>query len=404
MAKEKLEKELEKAKKRISKLESFDVDRKLTIRKLDESEERFRAIAESSIDAIITSDADAKIIFWNKAASKMFGYEAHEVLGQPSSIVMTSDRSRSEKKERIEFIETGDSPFFKSHIESIAKKRDGSEFPVDISLSFWQSEGCLFFSAIIRDITERKKVENNQKAHRDNLEKLVRDSTDELRKANKQLQQKITENKQTEEQIKASLAEKEVLLKEIHHRVKNNLSIVSGLMSLQAAGMDSPAACKALAECRDRINTIALVHNTLYRSDNLAKIDYSVYARDLSRAVLDVCGRGGQVKLDISAESVFLEIDKAVDCGLILNELLTNAFKHAFPNGSEGSIRVVFAMRNDGHYSLCVSDNGVGLPADVDFQNPGTLGLKLVSLLTSQLKGSLDVARQNTGTAITITF
>ncbi len=344
----------------------FDItERKQVEKDLQESEKRFRSVTESSLDSIHITDINGNIVYWNNAAVNLFGYDENEVLGKSDTLLMPDWVKSIEARARQKYFETGISNFNGKSFESAVLKKDGSEFPVEITISKWEMNGQSFFTTIARDITERKLAE---------------------------------------EQIKASLAEKEVLLKEVHHRVKNNLSIVSGLMSLQAAGMDSPESCEALAECRDRINAIALVHNTLYRSDNLAKIDYSVYAQDLSRAVLDVCGRGGQVKLDIAVESVFLEIDKAVNCGLILNELLTNAFKHAFPNGSEGSIRVVFAMRDDGHFSLCVSDNGVGLPVDVDFQNPETLGLKLVNMLTRQLKGSLDIDRQNTGTAITIIF
>ncbi|MCP4716257.1 MAG: PAS domain S-box protein [Deltaproteobacteria bacterium] len=342
-------------------------ERKQTEKSLQQSESKYRDLFEKSKDAILIIE-NQKFVDCNQSTIDMLGYKHKDDLLQTHPAVMSPANQPDGKNSVIKANE----------MMNIAIKKGGHRFEWD----HVRANGEVFpVEVLLTTISNDKDKQVIHTVWRD-----------------------ITDRKMAEKQTKASLAEKEVLLKEVHHRVKNNLSIVSGLMSLQAADMDSPESCEAFAECRDRINAVALVHNTLYRSNTLAKIDYSVYARDLSRAVLDICGRDGQIRLDFAAESVFLEIDIAINCGLILNELLTNAFKHAFPNDNEGSVRVVFAVRDDGHYSLCVSDNGVGLSTDVDFQNPETLGLKLVNMLTRQLKGSLNIDKKNTGTAITITF
>ena len=195
--------------------------------------------------------------------------------------------------------------------------------------------------------------------------------------------------------IEASLNEKEVLLQEIHHRVKNNMQVISSLLNLQAAYVDDPQALEILQESQNRVRSMALVHEKLYRSANLAEINFAEYVRDLAgylrRAqAADVT----RIRLDINAADVFLGVDAAVPCGLIINELVTNSLKHAFPNGRSGKICIELAAL-DTEYVLVIEDNGVGLPPHLDIQNTETLGLQLVDTLIDQLDGSLEL--ENTG-------
>jgi two-component sensor histidine kinase len=217
-------------------------------------------------------------------------------------------------------------------------------------------------------------------------------------------QQEITERVRAEERIQASLKEKEVLLKEIHHRVKNNLQVVSSLLSLQSQTVDSPAALEVLQESQNRIRSMALIHERLYRSEDLAQVDFAVYIRDLATfLVRSYRAQLGPISLNIEAEGIFLGIDAAIPCGLITNELISNALKHAFPNGRGGEIRVKIGTHGDQQFTLIVGDNGVGFPQDVDFQNTESLGMQLVNTLVDQLEGTVELCG-NGGSEFTIRF
>jgi two-component sensor histidine kinase len=217
-------------------------------------------------------------------------------------------------------------------------------------------------------------------------------------------QKEIVERVRAEEQIKASLKEKEVLLKEIHHRVKNNLQIVSSLLRLQSQQIKDQPALDVLKESQNRIRSMALIHERLYRSQDLASIDFAVYIRDLaSHLIRSYRARPGPVELQIDAQDVYLAIDTAIPCGLITNELISNALKHAFPNRSSGEIHIKMEVADTHQFTLIIGDNGIGLPKDVDFRNTESLGMQLINTLVNQLDGSIEL-RTDEGTEFKITF
>lgn len=197
----------------------------------------------------------------------------------------------------------------------------------------------------------------------------------------------VTERVESEARIEAALREKEVLLREVHHRVKNNLQIVSSLLRLQANTEPGSAVRELLDDSRGRIRSMALIHEKLYQHDDFAKIDFADYLRGLL-AVLSA-SHGSPARVDVDAESLWLGIDQAVPAGLIVNELVTNSWKHAFPDGRGGSIRVRLAAEGSRHVRLEVADDGVGLGADVDPWRGSSLGLRLVRLLAEQLDAEL---------------
>lgn len=213
----------------------------------------------------------------------------------------------------------------------------------------------------------------------------------------------ISERKQAEEEIRASLNEKEILLKEIHHRVKNNMTVISGMLKLQSQSFKDPDVIRAFSESQQRIRSMALVHEKLYNARDLSQINFSYYIRDLVNQIYQTNEiQREKISLKIQANTISMGIDTAVPCGLIINELVTNAFKYAFPNEQKGEISISLLQSNN-YYSLEVSDNGVGLPPDIDFQNISSFGLYLVNLLTQQLKGDIKIDRSK-GTSIKITF
>lgn len=204
----------------------------------------------------------------------------------------------------------------------------------------------------------------------------------------------ITDSKTAEEKLRKSLNEKEALLKEVHHRVKNNMQIVSSLLSLQRRKLKDAKAAAAFEETEDRLHAMSLVHEILYRSDNILGIDFQAYLEKLVSYLSDIFM--GKIKIEIQAQHIRLKMEHAVTCGLIVNELITNALKHAFPDNREGCIRISADTPKDSHYRVCIQDDGIGLPSPFDWEKTGSLGLRLVRELTrGQLEGSLDVKTKN---------
>lgn len=212
----------------------------------------------------------------------------------------------------------------------------------------------------------------------------------------------VTERKQAEEKLQASLHEKETLLKEIHHRVKNNLQVISSLLNLQSNSIESRETRELVRESQNRVRSMALIHEKLYQSENLAEINFAEYLRNLTRDLFRSYGAGG-VTLKLQTEEIRLDVDTAVPCGLIVTELVSNALKYAFPHGKGGDLHISFAQVSRDRLALTVTDNGVGLPKEIDPKNPKTLGLQLVGMLVNQLHGTLDVVADG-GTTFMVTF
>ncbi|MBN2416577.1 PAS domain S-box protein [bacterium] len=222
-----------------------------------------------------------------------------------------------------------------------------------------------------------------------------------------QLENEIAERRRAEAQVQKDLKEKEVLLKEIHHRVKNNLQVISSLLSLQAAKTENEQALRILEESRNRIHSIALVHDALYKSKEFTNVTFTAYIRDLvSRLIRTYMIDPGRVAHTIDVDEVSLGIDKAVPCGLVMNELISNALKHAFPVSlkRKGRLGIAVHALDTGEIGIRVADNGIGFPKELDIHHPETLGLKLVSMIVEdQLSGRIRLDRRG-GTAITVTF
>jgi PAS domain S-box-containing protein len=207
-----------------------------------------------------------------------------------------------------------------------------------------------------------------------------------------------------EQLIKTSLKEKEVLLREIHHRVKNNLQVISSLLNLQAQYLKNKQDLEMFNESKDRVRSMALIHEKLYQSQNLARIDFAGYIRDLIyRLFRSYEADPGKIDLKMDIDDISLGVDMAVPCGLIVNELISNCLKHAFPDGKKGEIKVGLQSVNTNEVELKVSDNGVGLPDSFDFRESESLGMHLVNILTDQLGGRIELDRTG-GTEFKIKF
>ena len=225
----------------------------------------------------------------------------------------------------------------------------------------------------------------------------------DLQRLNDALQTEIAQRRQAEEAVRHS-REKEVLLQEIHHRVKNNLQIITSLLRMQSRAVQDPALSEALRECQNRVASMALIHDKLYRARDLARVSFGEYVRDLTNNILTsyaLPARSVRVRLDI--DDLSLSLDCAVPCGLILNELMSNCLKHAFPLGHSGTVYI--GLHAEGAEELClvVRDDGVGVPADVDLGRTSSLGWRLIRALVEQLGGVVE-CQTSGGTSVEIRF
>ena len=327
---------------------------------LTESEERFRRLFETASDGIVLLEKrEGKITHANPATEKMLGYTKKESIGNKLqdigvSLDMGDIQTLMQNLSKSGIINYNDVP---------VKTKSGQQIYTDIYLV----DRARLVQCNIRDITDRK---------------------------------------QAEEGIHASLREKEILLRELHHRVKNNMQVISGLLDLQATSSGNPELIEMLNKSQSRIRSMALVHEQLYASKDLARIDMVGYVRALSQELFQAY-KIDQGKIDLIIQTdgdVYVDINKAIPCGLILNELISNALKHAFPGAGPGELRIIIHETKNKEIEIVVRDNGLGLPDDVDIHQPRSMGLYLVNgLVKKQLEGQIEVRRDN-GTEFRIKF
>lgn len=248
-----------------------------------------------------------------------------------------------------------------------------------------------------------KKAKEELEVYNNNTSLLVEARTSELAAANGILADQIQERLSAEVKLTESLNEKEILLKEIHHRVKNNLQIISSLLSLQSSYIVDEVALSNFQESQARVRSMALIHEKLYQSDDLTLIDFADYLESLvSELSRSYRLNPMNVSIDLGIGDVMLDVDTAVPCGLIVNELVTNSLKYAFPNDKKGTIQVDFASEEN-QSTLVVKDDGIGIPENFDWRNTESLGMQLVNTLASQLGGSLELS-DSPGTEFRVTF
>jgi two-component sensor histidine kinase len=257
---------------------------------------------------------------------------------------------------------------------------------------------------LLQEAAERRRAEEELREANARLEERVAERTSELQAANLRLHDQIAERERAA-QMKISLEEKEVLLREIHHRVKNNLQVITSLLQLQSGYLRDPADVDVFKECQARIQAMALVHDRLYRSRNLATIDFSEHLRELIDLIVRGQSNGGpQIQVGHESEPVDLNLDIAIPLGLITAELITNAYKHAFAGRERGTIRVSLKREEDKRVLLAVTDDGVGLPEGFEPAKATSLGLRLIQALARQLRGDLSLTSTGTGSRVALAF
>lgn len=321
-------------------------ERKQAEETLRKSETKFRELADSITDIFFAMDTDLRYTHWNKASELLTGIRMEEAVGK-SLLEVFPDSPEIRKAERIyrDVVATQEARIFVSHV-SLGEKRH-----------FWEISAYpsnLGISVFVKDITERQ---------------------------------------QSEEALQAALREKEVMLKEIHHRVKNNLYVISSLLYFQSRQSQDKYVLAAFEESQARIQSMARLHEHLYQSKDLSRIAMTRYLEDLVMDLIQTYGRK-EIQITVEAGDVRLDLDRALPSGLVVNELVSNALKYAFPSdakrdGQPAEIQIAF-KRIEGALELKVKDNGVGLPAGVEWEKSQTLGLRLVGMMTRQLEGTLE--------------
>ncbi len=336
-------------------------ERKVAEKALLESENRYRAIFENTGTATIIVEENTIISLANSEFEKFVGYSKGEIEGKISwtEFAVEEDLKRMMEQHKLRRIDPDAA--LRSY-EFRAKDRNGHVS--DILLRIDNIPGTKRSVASLLDITERK---------------------------------------QAEEKVIASLAEKELLLKEVHHRVKNNLQVISALLSLQSSELVDDNITKIFKDCQNRIKSMALIHENLYKSENLGKVNFNEYIRQLIAYLSQSYGDlSRKIDFKVNSDNIFLNINTAIPCGMIINELVSNSIKHAFPGGRSGEIRIDLSSEDD-CFKLVISDNGIGIKGDLNIKDSKTLGFRLIDTLVKQIDGKMSLDTIN-GTRCGIHF
>lgn len=331
---------------------------------LRESERKYRDLVELLPLSVFETDEKGNYAFANPAAFETFGYTTEDIKSGMNIMQVVIPEDQVRVMENFGRVIDGEKL---GGMEYTVKKKDGSFHPIIVHVDpIIHNDKFKGLRGVIVDISELKDTENK---------------------------------------LKASVKEKDMLIKEIHHRVKNNMQIISSLLSLQKQFIDDEEFIDLLQESQNRVKSMAMIHEKLYQSNDLIHINVSEYIKGL---VLDLFNsyniQKEQIKLNIEVEDFSMGIETAVPCGLIISELISNSLKYAFPEGKKGKVYVGLKTLNDkGKYELKISDNGIGLQDQIDLQKTNTLGLQLVNILTKQLNGLILINREY-GTEFKIIF
>lgn len=331
-----------------------------------QSEALFRGVVENVPDGLVMVDPEGRIVMVNRALEQMFGWQRDDLLGQRIEVLLPAAVRHGHVALRNGFIDAARHREVGLRRDLFGQRLDGSQFPVEVGINAMQAEGQLHVLATVVDITQRKA---------------------------------------DHAALAQALAEKTALLQEVHHRVKNNLQVISSLLNLQLRSAGE-AAREALTESQHRVKVMALIHQLLYEQGDLSRVPMAVYLRKLV-ALLRDSAASARVELVLSlspdADAVALGLQRAVPCGLLVNELVTNALKHAYPSPRAGVVQVSLTMVGRERALVTVSDQGVGLPSTVVLGESDSLGFQLIPVLAQQMGATLRL-QQGAGTAFELSF
>jgi PAS domain S-box-containing protein len=331
------------------------------LRRVEASES---AILNAALDAIMSIDDDGRVVAWNRSAEQMFGYSKDDAIGQRMDELIIPAALRERHRAGLQRMAAGgEAHVLGKLLEMPAVRANGTELTVELFITRIDAEGPARFTGFLRDITERKQIEA---------------------------------------QRLAALEESEMLLREVHHRVKNNMQVISSLLRLHSGKVRDPAQLAVFTDCRDRIQAMALIHERLYTAGKFARIEFGGYLAEMVRMTLgSSIDAGARVRLDLQLDPLELQLDTAMPLSLVASELVLNALKHAFTGTRTGTLTVKLRA-GDPLHELVVQDDGPGLPADFSPEQGAGIGSELVESLTRQVRGERHVAAGPGGTTVTI--
>ncbi|MBY0474504.1 MAG: PAS domain S-box protein [Nitrosomonas sp.] len=330
-----------------------------------QAEKMIHLAVEASPNGMVMTDHQGKIIMVNSTTEELFGYQRQEMIGEPIEILIPISHRTQHPELRRSFLEHSSKRGMGHGRDLYGLHKSGKEFPVEVGLNPIQTtEGTLVLASII-DITTRK---------------------------------------HQEEQLMAALKEKDLLLSEIHHRVKNNLQIIDSLLGMQSETVYDSTAITVLTESQNRVKSMALIHQILYQSQDFSRVDFSSFIDSLvNNLLVSYTPETSKIKTKIETDEILIPINISIPLGLLLNELCTNAIKYAFPGNRSGTIQINLKHHNSNQLLIRISDNGIGISDDFDIENTPTLGLQLVQLLSEQISAELTIHRRNP-TSFTLIF
>jgi PAS domain S-box-containing protein len=341
----------------ISTIISDITERKQAEEKIKFASLQWRSTFDAISDAIALLDLQGTILRCNRAMAKFSGKNFSELIGKNCAEMLYGPGKRP-----------AGCPYLRAQKtlkrETLLLPLDNRWFEIAVDPEFDDKKNLIGFVHIMSDVTERKK---------------------------------------TEKQIKAALLEKEVLLKEVHHRVKNNLQTIISLLNLQAHRAGDAKISQSLEKCKQRIFSMAMVHAELYKSDDFSYINFKSYLDKLVKNMVTSYQLERKIEVDLQIDDINFDIDTAIPCGLLLNELIANSIKHAFPKNCSGKINISLQRIKNKNYELRFQDDGIGLPENFDIHKSHTLGMVLINTLTAQLRGKLEIQTE-TGTIFNIVF
>jgi PAS domain S-box-containing protein len=321
-------------------------------------ESSFRRVVEWAPSAMVMIDSDGIMVLVNAQTELMFGHSREALIGQSIEMLVPERFRNHHRQFRAGFFGDPAPRPMGAGRDLAGCRSDGSEFPVEIGLNPIETEAGAMVLASIVDISERLR---------------------------------------TQQRLEDALREKTVLLNEVHHRVKNNLQVISSLLNLQANNAGDPRLRGMLMESCARVKAMSLTHQLLYERKDFSKLDLGDYFDRLVQSVrASYYSTDGRVtlRLELPLNAVYLDLERTIPCGLLVNELVSNAFKHAFPEGRDGEIVIHLDEPGSGVMSFSVADNGIGLPPEMDLASQPSLGLQLVPLFVEQLHGSMVIERE----------
>jgi PAS domain S-box-containing protein len=321
------------------------------------AEEMIYLAVEASPNGMVMTDKNGMIVMVNSTTEILFGYRRDELIGQPIEILIPKSHRKNHPQLRKNYLKQPDTRAMGHGRDLYGLHRNGNEFPVEVGLNPIRTPRGMMVLASVINITERKHQEL---------------------------------------QLKTALKEKELLLAEIHHRVKNNLQIIDSLLGMQSDILLNETAVSLLRESQNRVKSMALIHQILYESSDFANVDFASVLRALvSNLEYSYALDAARINVNIDTDPVFLSIDISIPLGLIINELCSNAMKYAFSEHDSGTIEISLKYTESNVLQVYVADNGAGIPNEFNLENSSTLGLQLVHLLSEQISAELIFQRKD---------